>query len=436
MIRWLRLIPIPLLALLAISPQGVPAEPPVRPDGSAPTSKPAATVRVAAIGGINDAAFWKALSERFEHQTGIRVQTVVTGNKDAVGDLFKRGGIDLITVQSAEAVTDLVANGYASDPQPWVKTELIIVGPPQDPAGIKGLTDAPAAIKRIIASKSAFVVHASLGADEVVRRVVESSKGPVADSNLLVLLDDHQKRVLQIAADKHAYTLIARAPFVGGKIPAGGLVALVEGDPVLRRPFVFAVANPQNVGNANVLEAQRLAEFLVSDETQSWIEHWRQDQPGDRQEFFPVRSPAVTKAASDVLLRITGDVDHRVAVTPAIWATLPKITVSVPGRDGAKVEYHGVNLRDLLRLADVPLGGNQLRGAWLNRTVHVRAADGYEVAFSLAELDGDSRKTTALLVDLKGDVALPAGEGPLRLVVPGETPPARWVKHVTELDIR
>jgi ABC-type glycerol-3-phosphate transport system substrate-binding protein len=65
---------------------------------SAPATNPAPSVRVAAIGGINDFDFWKELAGRFEKQTGIRVETVATGNKDAAAALFRQGGIDLITM--------------------------------------------------------------------------------------------------------------------------------------------------------------------------------------------------------------------------------------------------------------------------------------------------------------------------------------------------
>src|ERR1700710_790154 len=109
---------------------------------TSPATRPASIVRVAAIGGINDDGFWKAVADRFEQKTGIHVETVVTGNKDGVAELFKRGGIDLITVQSSSTVLALIADGYASDAQPWVRTELIVVGPPTDPAGIKGMSDA------------------------------------------------------------------------------------------------------------------------------------------------------------------------------------------------------------------------------------------------------------------------------------------------------
>jgi tungstate transport system substrate-binding protein len=247
----------------------------------------APVVRVAAVGGVNDLGFWKAISERFEKETGVHVETVATGNKDGVADLFKRGGIDLITVQAAETIVGLVADGYARDPQPWVRTELSIVGPAADPAGIKGMADAAAAVRKIVTSKSAFVVHGSLGTDEVVRAIVQADRGEPIDGRAVVLLDDHQKRVLAVAAERGAYTLISGLALRDGKLPMGGLVELVKGDARLRRAFLLAVANPAKIAGAHEAEARRLAAFLRSEETQRWIDAWRAG-PGKGQEFFRV----------------------------------------------------------------------------------------------------------------------------------------------------
>lgn len=126
-----------------------------------PTTGP--TVRVAVIGGMVFTGFWHALADRYEKQTGVRLELLATGPKNDIVKVFKEGNIDVITMHSSDAIVNLVANGYALDPQPWMRNDLVIVGPPADPAGIKGMTDAAAALKKIAVTKSPFVVHSSLG---------------------------------------------------------------------------------------------------------------------------------------------------------------------------------------------------------------------------------------------------------------------------------
>ena len=71
----------------------------------------------------------------------------------------------------------------------------------------------------------------------------------------------------------------------------------------------------------------------------------------------------------------------------------------------------------------------------MTRYVVVDAADGYRVVFSLSELDTAYTDRVVLIADTRDGVALPAREGPFRLVVPGEKRAARWVRQVTAIDV-
>jgi tungstate transport system substrate-binding protein len=118
-----------------------------------PSTQP--VVRVAVIGGMFETGFWEALSERYEQQTGVHVQLIAAGPKDNIDKAFKEhGGIDLIMMHASDTIINLVADGWAQDPQPWMRNDLVIVGPPEDPAGIKGMSDAAAALKKIADTKS------------------------------------------------------------------------------------------------------------------------------------------------------------------------------------------------------------------------------------------------------------------------------------------
>src|SRR5262245_27602582 len=128
------------------------------PTNAQPTTQPR-TVRVAISGGIDDNGFWEALSEKFEQRTKIHIETVSTGQKDAIIEKFAGGGIDLLTAYSSDAMVNLVADGYATNLEPWLRGELIIVGPPNDLARIKGFKSAADAVQRIIETKSPLVVH-------------------------------------------------------------------------------------------------------------------------------------------------------------------------------------------------------------------------------------------------------------------------------------
>ena len=163
----------------------------------APTTGP--SVRVAVIGGMTFTGFWNDLAARYEQDRGVHVQLIATGEKNDIAAAFRKGGVDVVTMHASDTVINLVADGYAMDPQPWMRNDLIIVGPPEDPAGVKGMTDVAAAMRKIAAAKSPFVVHSSLGAQEVLLNIMDLNQIVLDPAQTTVLFDDKQRDVLTIA---------------------------------------------------------------------------------------------------------------------------------------------------------------------------------------------------------------------------------------------
>jgi len=97
--------------------------------------------------------------------------------------------------------------------------------------------------------------------------------------------------------------------------------------------------------------------------------------------------------------------------------------------------YEGPTLASVLERLDAPLG-QRLRGEALKTFVVVRAADGYVVVFSLAEIDPAMSPTAVILANETDGAPLSAEEGPLRLIVEGDARPARSVRQVTAIELR
>jgi DMSO/TMAO reductase YedYZ molybdopterin-dependent catalytic subunit len=134
-------------------------------------------------------------------------------------------------------------------------------------------------------------------------------------------------------------------------------------------------------------------------------------------------------------IRITGEVTRPLTLQTADLAKMKRTTVSLKDRDGADHSYTGVPISELLDQAGVTTG-KQLRGENLSKYLLVKCADGYQVLFSLAELDSSFTDRTVILADSTEGHPLPAGKGPFRLVVPGEKKPARSSFQVVEMVVR
>lgn len=110
-----------------------------------------------------------------------------------------------------------------------------------------------------------------------------------------------------------------------------------------------------------------------------------------------------------------------------------KLDVREPHK-GEMQHYEGVRVSDLLVKAGVPLG-EKLRGRALATYVVAKASDGYTVVYSVAELDPAMTDNQVIVADTMNGKPLEPKEGPLKIVVPVDKRPARWIRMLTALQI-
>jgi DMSO/TMAO reductase YedYZ molybdopterin-dependent catalytic subunit len=183
------------------------------------------------------------------------------------------------------------------------------------------------------------------------------------------------------------------------------------------------------------LEKGKQASFIVLDKdpsvdvrnTRSIRAVWVKGRQTSRAQAAPEQGPA--------FIKVSGEVVRPLQLGPADFAKMKRVTVSMKDKDGNEHAYSGVAVADVLEMAGVTMG-KQLRGENLTKYMLVKCADGYEVIFSLAELDATFTDRTVIIADESEGKPLPSGRGPFRLIVPGEKKPARSSFQVKELVIR
>lgn len=134
-------------------------------------------------------------------------------------------------------------------------------------------------------------------------------------------------------------------------------------------------------------------------------------------------------------VKISGEVGKELKLSEADIAKMNQTSVTLTDRDGKDHQYTGVSVLDIFNSAGVTTG-KQLHAENLSKYVLVKCADGYEVLFSLAEMDTVFSKKMIILATQADGKPLPQGKGPFRLVVPGEGRPARSCFQVVEFVIR
>ncbi|MGC4056102.1 MAG: molybdopterin-dependent oxidoreductase [Paludibaculum sp.] len=132
-------------------------------------------------------------------------------------------------------------------------------------------------------------------------------------------------------------------------------------------------------------------------------------------------------------LIVGGDVKTPLTLSAQDLAGMPRATAQVKGEKGT-VEYSGVPVYEILKRAGVP-AGKDLHGPTLASYLLVEAKDGYQVVFALPEVDPAFTDEVVLLADTAGGKPLGEGQGPFRLVVPGDKRGARGARMVTRFQL-
>jgi tungstate transport system substrate-binding protein len=280
----MRLRQLTTLALLALLDAGCNKGPATDP------SPDSHVVRCAVIGGMTMTGLWPEIVKMFEAESGYRCELAATGPRPEISEVFRAGKADLITMHSGDITTDLVADGYGVNLRPWTRNELSIVGPTNDPAGVRGMTNGAAALRKIAETKSRFVDFQGVGSRELAHNIWRAAG--IEPKGEWVLKDDTVSKfdILQFARTNDAYVIVGYIPARLGKMNAAGMEILVQGDLAMRRPFVVIEANPKKFPKANCAGARALADFLLSTKVQNFLAEFGQKTTGHGPLFHPIES--------------------------------------------------------------------------------------------------------------------------------------------------
>jgi DMSO/TMAO reductase YedYZ molybdopterin-dependent catalytic subunit len=132
-------------------------------------------------------------------------------------------------------------------------------------------------------------------------------------------------------------------------------------------------------------------------------------------------------------VRVSGDVKQPLTLTADDLAKMPRASARLISH-GTENVYQGVSLHEILKRAGAPQGA-ELRGKALSGYVLAKAQDGYQVLFSLAELDPSFIDNEILLADTVDGNPLEGAQGRFRLVAPKDKPGARSVRMLTWIEV-
>jgi tungstate transport system substrate-binding protein len=221
----------------------------------------------------------------FEKRTGYFVKTIAVGSGQAMA-MGKKGEADVMLVHSQDAEKKLVAEGYGINRRLVMHNDYIIVGPPGDPAGIKGVKSAAEAFKKIAEAQSVFMSRGDNSGTHAKEKAIWKEAGIAQEGQKWYQQTGlGMGQTLSVAAEKKAYTLADRGTYLALKKNLG-MDILVEGDAILLNIYHVMEVNPAKWPKVNAAGAKAFADFMVSRQVQRIIKTFGMDKYGSPL-FFP-----------------------------------------------------------------------------------------------------------------------------------------------------
>ncbi len=232
------------------------------------------TLMLATTTSTHNTGLLDVLAPMFRNDTGIELKWTPVGTGKAL-EIGKNCDVDVLLVHAPDAEKAYVAAGYGKDRTQVMYNDFVIIGPPEDPAGLKGMpvTDA---FEKLAAQKATFIsrgdnsgtnkkeIHlwkaAGIGVPDKAPWYVQTGQGMMV--------------TLRVATEKQAYTMTDRGTFIkfadmhGGKAPLGIMVA---GDPVLFNPYSILTVDPAHCPDAKYEQARKFIDWMTSRKIQTFI---------------------------------------------------------------------------------------------------------------------------------------------------------------------
>jgi tungstate transport system substrate-binding protein len=223
------------------------------------------SVNLATTTSARDAGLLDSLLPIFEKQSGYKVNVVAVGTGQAIA-IARRGDAEVVLVHAPELERALVDSGIFVRRRLVMHDDFLFVGPPGDPAKIRGGHDAVAALGAIARARAPFVSRGDRSGTHLFELKLWGliNQTPPAPGAWYIEAGQGMAATLQMADQRRAYTITDRPTFLvwKGKLE---LEPLVEGDSLL-----LNIYHVMEVPNARP-ESRALADFFVSREAQEFI---------------------------------------------------------------------------------------------------------------------------------------------------------------------
>lgn len=247
--------------------------------GVACQTQPDRSIILATTTSTYDSGLLDVLAPRFEQERGTEVRVIAVGTGAALR-MASRGDADAVLVHAPEAERPYVEAGDLIDGRRVMHNDYVIVGPQEDPAGLRSSPSAAEAM-RAIAKEGSFVSRGDESGTHAKEMQLWASAG--VDPRAIGRREETGQGMggtLNVADQRRAYTLTDRGTYLALRERLD-LVVLFEDDPVLQNVYHAYAVDPERHPDVEYEAARAFLDFLVSAPVQQTIGEFRRDEYGE-----------------------------------------------------------------------------------------------------------------------------------------------------------
>lgn len=244
---------------------------------------PQERLHVATTTSLYDTGLWGYLEPIFEEEYAVEVDILYAGTGIAL-EYGRRGDVDVITVHSKSREEEYVAEGYGVERVPFAYNYFLIVGPENDPAGIKGMAPEDAFKRLVDTGTASFVSRGDDSGTHGKEKAIWKSAGYDYETiqnagGWYIEAGRGMGPTLLMASEEQGYTLTDMGTFLSYK---GGidLVPIVDKGDILLNVYSVIAGNPETNPKVNYEMANNLVDFLTSPEIQRLIGDYGTEEYG------------------------------------------------------------------------------------------------------------------------------------------------------------
>lgn len=206
----------------------------------------------------------------FRQQTGINIRVVAVGTGQAF-QIAARGDADAVLVHDRVGEAAFVAALHGVDRRNVMFNDFVIVGPSADPAGVRGVRHAPAALAGIGKGTAPFLSRGDdSGTHRMELRLWQEAGHTTPAGPWYRDVGQGMGPTLNMAASLNGYTLTDRATWASFR-NRRSLQVLVEGDRALHNSYSSILVNPAKGPHVKAEAARRWHNWLTSAEGRAAI---------------------------------------------------------------------------------------------------------------------------------------------------------------------